>query len=341
MNLRRASILITGLTSVCSSIVVMFVAEFVLRIPLRPNDIGWLLLTVVVLLVASVWMGYQFIQPIRRRLYAIEETAALMAAGRLHHRVATLGTGEDEIEQLAIQFNQMGNQIENQVRMLQALAEENQKLAADAQRAAALDERQRLSRELHDSVSQQLFAISMLSATAKRYADEASPDLDGTLTQLEELAGAAQREMRALLLHLRPVELAGRALADATQAFLEGITERHQLETSLQFDIDVELGDAIEEQVFRILQEAVANVLKHADASSVQVHVARREQSVMLTVMDDGIGIEISAEGVRDSYGLRFMRERAEALGGTFDVWRRNQGTAVRVQIPVFEGEND
>lgn len=339
MNLRFASILLTGLTSVLTAVMVLGVCVFLLKLPVHVYDAGWLLLTVALSLMISIWMGYRFIQPVRRRLYEIEEMAALMAAGRLHYRVATLGTGDDEIEQLAVQFNQMANQIENQVRMLQALAEENQRLAGDAQRAAALDERQRLARELHDSVSQQLFAIAMLSAAAERHAAARSPALSGTLAQLQGLAEAAQREMRGLLLHLRPVELAGRALAEAARAFLDGIEERHQLQTSLQFEVNIELGPAIEEQLFRVLQEAVANVLKHAQATQVQVLLAVEDGNVVLTITDNGIGIDTTVEAGHDSYGLHSMQERTQAVGGHFEIWRRNQGTAVRVQVPIFPEE--
>ncbi len=339
MSLRRAAILLTSLTAVVSACVMIVIYTFVLNLHASVRNIPILAITVIGLTVVAIVIGYRFMQPIRRRLYAIEEAAALMAAGRLQHRVAVMGNDEDEIEQLARQFNQMGGQIEQQVRMLQTLAEENERLAADGRRAAALEERQHLSRELHDSVSQQLFAMGMLAAASRRQAQAGSSEVSATLERLERLAEAAQREMRALLLHLRPVELDGRALDEAVQALLEGITERHQLPITLHYEVDVKLNEAIEQQLFRILQEALANVLKHAQAGHVQVSIVRVGTAVQLTVADDGVGLGETDEG-RDAYGLRSMRERAEALGGTFDLWQRQQGTAVRVQIPVFAGED-
>ncbi|MCL6445920.1 MAG: HAMP domain-containing protein [Alicyclobacillus sp.] len=286
--------------------------------------------------VVTLGLAYWVVQPIRRRLYDIEEAAALLASGRLHQRVQTMGAA-DEIGRLAEQFNRMGDQIERQVAILQRLAEENQRLAADAERLAALDERQRLARELHDSVSQQLFGLTMLAAAAERqFSSNARDSLGNTLAQLSHLANAAQREMRALLLQLRPVELEGRSLVDAASQFLQAIEDRHGLTCLFESTIEGVLSPSIEEQLFRILQEAVANVLKHADARTLDVRFKVTEQQAFLQVTDDGQGIpEEQLSHARDSYGIRAMRERAAALGGRCEIFRRDQGTAVEVYIPL------
>ncbi len=287
------------------------------------------------LTVSSLWIGYTVVQPLRRRLYELEEAASLIASGRLQHRVPTMGDA-DELGRVAEQFNQMGDQIERQVRALQQLAEENRTLAAEAEQAAALHERQRLARELHDSVSQQLFALTMLAGSAQRQYENNHPALAQTLQQLAELANAAQREMRALLLQLRPVELEGRSLKDAAAAFLSAVEERHQLQCQLEYRIDQPLGAHIEEEVFRILQEAIANVLKHAEASQIQVRVAMENRLLHLTVLDNGKGIDETRDIQSGSFGIRAMHERARALGGRCNVFRRDRGTAVEVHIPIF-----
>lgn len=285
----------------------------------------WQVLAVDAAVVAALTLiaSYRLAQGFRRRLYGIEEAAALIAAGRLHHRVERTGE-RDEIDQLADQFNQMGEKLEQQVGLLQRLAEENRRLATDAERAATMEERQRLARDLHDSVSQQLFALTMMAETALRLETkaeggaEAGPSagtdrgvaaaggaagaegsgisraqakLHETLTTIAELATSAQREMRALLLHLRPVDLAGRALPDAASSFLRAVEERYRLTCSFTSTIDTEIPVLIEENLFRILQEAVANVLKHAEASSIRVQLAAAADTYELSITDDGIGI--------------------------------------------------
>jgi NarL family two-component system sensor histidine kinase LiaS len=290
------------------------------------------------LVLLSIWIGYLVVQPIRRRLYDIEEAAALIASGRLQHRVETMGD-TDEIGQLAAQFNVMGEKIQAQVALLQQMAEQNRTLQVDAERAAALEERQRLARDLHDTVSQQLFAITMLAATAVRQHEQQSVHLEKTLTQLAEIANAALREMRALLLHLRPLDLEGRSFYEAALDFLRAIEERYHLRCEISMDDDTDLPPAIEDELFRILQEAMANVLKHANATEVRVELTNEANHIVrLSVLDDGIGIdERMTEDTGISYGLNTMKERAARLGGECRVWRREKGTAVDIQIPIVE----
>jgi two-component system, NarL family, sensor histidine kinase LiaS len=290
------------------------------------------------LVMLSVSIGYLVVQPIRRRLYDIEEAAALIASGRLQHRVETMGD-TDEIGQLAAQFNVMGDKIQAQVALLQQMAEQNRSLQVDAERAAALEERQRLARDLHDTVSQQLFAITMLAATAVRHHEQQSVHLEKTLTQLAEISNAAQREMRALLLHLRPLNLEGRSFYEAALDFLRAIEERYHLRCEISVDDNTDLPPSIEDELFRILQEAMANVLKHADATQVKVELREEaKQIIRLSVLDDGIGIDERLTGDKGlSYGLNTMKERAARLGGECRIWKREQGTAVEIRIPIVE----
>lgn len=296
--------------------------------------------------------GYRLAQAFRRRLFEIEEAAVLMAGGRLHHRVARFGE-HDEIDQVAAEFNRMGEQLQAQVELLQRLAEENQSLTEQAERAATMEERQRLARELHDSVSQELFALTMLSETAIRRFESGSPKLLDNLKQMADLANRGQREMRALLLHLRPVELEGRSLQEAAESFLRAIEERHELACHFTSDARANFPAPVEEQLFRILQEAVANVLKHAKATELRVDVKEESSSYELIVSDNGVGIGVDAgveagagmeqaaktqnlpgAGAADNYGMRAMRERSARLGGRLEVFPRNPGTTIKVVIP-------
>ncbi|QSO52302.1 HAMP domain-containing sensor histidine kinase [Alicyclobacillus curvatus] len=287
-------------------------------------------------LIIGFGVGYTVTQPLLRRLYNLEEAAGLIAAGRLHHRIERVDEG-DEISRIGRQFNLMAAQIEEQVRTLRRLAEENRLLAAEAEQLATVHERQRLARELHDSVSQQLFALAMLASSALKQEAKKSGTLASTISQISDIANAAQREMRALLLHLRPVELEGRRFDEAAKSFLSAVAERHNLKCTFIDKMEVPLEPAVEEQLFRMLQEAVSNVLKHAEASTVQVTWEPSGTACKLTIMDDGVGIpDLDDSG--DSYGIRMMKERALALGGRCDFWRPAKGTAVEIQIPMIDG---
>lgn len=308
------------------------------RLPLRESNLGqhvaWLFVAGMSCIAIGALTGYMLAQPIRRRLYDIEEAAALIAGGRLHHRIAGVG-GSDEIDQLAHQFNTMGERIEAQVVLLQQLAEENHRLAQTAERAATLEERGRVSRELHDSVSQQLFSMTMLSAAAKEACEVKTGPLPEMLNYLEELANQAQREMRALLLHLRPIDLAGKPFTEAVEGFLQAVADRHGLQVQFRDDTVEPRTGVVEEQLFRILQEAVANVLKHAQAAKVTVALVEGPAYVELTISDDGCGLTVNAgEVASDTYGMTAMRERALRLGGQLDVLSRERGTTIRVVIP-------
>ncbi|WP_067621354.1 HAMP domain-containing sensor histidine kinase [Alicyclobacillus acidiphilus] len=291
-------------------------------------------------LVVGALVGYWLAQGIRRRIYDIEEAAVLIAGGRLHHRI-TETEGRDEINEVVQAFNAMGERIESQVAALQKLAQENFDLAQTAERAAQMEERQRLSRELHDSVSQQLFSLTLLSAALRDRCPAEDTGLAALAAQMEVLASQAQREMRALLLHMRPIDLDGRGLREAIEAFLQAVGDRHGLACVFRDDTATVRGSVIDEQLFRITQEAVTNVLKHANASTVTVTLSESSAYVELTVSDDGRGMPIQQRGEAlgtggDTIGLSAMRERAERLGGQLSILHRDQGTTVRAVIPLM-----
>src|SRR5699024_5577116 len=134
--------------------------------------------------------------------------------------------------------------------------------------------RQRLARDLHESVSQQLFALSMMAEAAVKQLDK-KPEL--AKTQMEDVAKAAhhaQAEMRALLLHLRPVYLAGETLVEGIGKLADEIKVRNAIEFQKELPADLVLPDIVEEHVFRMVQEAFSNILRHAEASQVKLRVA-------------------------------------------------------------------
>lgn len=212
-------------------------------------------------------------------------------------------------------------------------------------------ERHRLARELHDSVSQQLFAAMMMLSALKSVveqpaadgptatAETAPPDLAATVRQqigtIESVINEAQAEMRALLLHLRPTTLEGKSLAAGIIALLQELQTKIAIAITWDLD-DVTLAPAVEDNLFRIVQELLSNTLRHAKAAHLEVYLKQLATHVVLRVVDDGVGFDPATENTTGSYGLSNIQERAAAVGGTAKVISfPHQGTSVEVRVPI------
>ncbi|PIC63781.1 two-component sensor histidine kinase [Sporosarcina sp. P13] len=200
-----------------------------------------------------------------------------------------------------------------------------------------VQERQRLARELHDSVSQQLFAASMLLSALVEQQEDSSP-IEKPLLQVEKMVQQAQLEMRALLLHLRPAALHNKTLAQGLEELL------HELQEKVTFDIrhrleDIELSKGAEDHLFRIAQETLSNTLRHANATEVEILLIQRDGLAILRVQDNGVGFK-QDDGKGGSYGLQNVRERAIEIGGSCKIVSvPSQGTIIEVKLPIEKGE--
>lgn len=196
-----------------------------------------------------------------------------------------------------------------------------------------VQERQRLARELHDSVSQQLFAASMLlSAMAeKERLEQGAPSK--ALEQVEKTVQQAQVEMRALLLHLRPAALNDKSLSDGLRELLRELSEKVHFTIRGRIE-DVELSKGAEDHLFRIAQETLSNALRHANATELDVLFVERDGLAIFRVQDNGVGFK-DGNGKTGSYGLRNVRERAVEIGGTCKIVSvPSQGTIIEVKLP-------
>jgi signal transduction histidine kinase len=219
------------------------------------------------------------------------------------------------------------------------VAVENAQLYKQGQRAAVMEERRRLARELHDSVTQSLHGSTLMAEAAQRLA--AAGDLErtrGYLARLGEISQQALKEMRLLVYELRPLALAEVTLVEALQQRLDAVERRAGVEVQLLAGGPLDLPDAIEEALYRIAQEALNNALQHASPSSVIVSVQVTgeppEQQVILDVSDDGAGFDMSALGGQGGIGLASMKERTKKLGGNFIVHSSpGEGTQVKATI--------
>ena len=217
-----------------------------------------------------------------------------------------------------------------------ALAVVNAQRTERARELSVAAERARLARELHDSVTQTLFSLTLAAESAAALAGDADPKLVDQLDQVRGLAEAGLAEMRGLVETLRPVDVDADGLAGALRKRIELLRRVHDVRLSLRTRGPVRLQDrTVEREVLRIAGEALANALRHASARSVEVSLDTGDP-VRLTVADDGSGFDLPAT-LRDSHrlGLTSMRERADALGGTLEiVTAPGAGTRVELEVP-------
>lgn len=196
------------------------------------------------------------------------------------------------------------------------------------------EERQRLARELHDSVSQQLFAASMMLSALKsvNHAEQVSKQLN----LLEKMLHESQLEMRALLLHLRPVGLKNKTLEQGLIQLIKELKQKIPLNINADIE-EIKLEKGVEDHLFRIAQESISNTLRHAKAEHITIELFKTGNRVILRVTDDGLGFDINQ--IDDTrYGLHTMKERALEIGGTCHVISAPQsGTRIEVKVPIKE----
>jgi signal transduction histidine kinase len=212
---------------------------------------------------------------------------------------------------------------------------ENARLYEEARGRAALEERQRLARELHDSVSQALYGIVLNASTAQAVRQVDPPRLAGLLNDIVALAEAGLAEMRALIFELRPESLQEEGLVAALEKQAAAVQARRGItvRTALADEPDAPL--AVKEALYRIAQEALHNVVKHASAAQVRVTLAREPGGVRLLIVDDGAGFD-PADTPAGHLGLAGMRVRAEKIGARLDVTSAlGRGTTIEVRAPV------
>ena len=214
---------------------------------------------------------------------------------------------------------------------------ENQSLVKEE--AIIEKERKRIARDLHDTVSQELFAAHMILSGVSQQALKL--DREKMQTQLQSVAAileTAQKDLRVLLLHLRPVELEEKSLVEGIQILLKELEDKSDLRVSLKQNVS-KLPKKIEEHIFRILQELISNTLRHAQASCLDVYLYQTDVELQLKVVDNGIGFQLGS--LDDlSYGLRNIKERVEDMAGTVQLLTApKQGLAVDIRIPLLDKE--
>lgn len=219
-----------------------------------------------------------------------------------------------------------------------AIAVENTRLLAQAQEKAVLEERQRLARELHDSVSQALYGIALGARTARNLIERDPARVIEPIDYVLSLADTGLAEMRALIFELRPESLQTEGLVAALEKQTAAIRARYGLEVNVQLCAEPQASLVTKEALYRIAQEALNNTVKHARASRIDLRlatVADPAAAVLLDVRDNGVGFD-PADTFPGHLGLRSMRERAARLGGSLTcASAAGQGAHISVRLPL------
>jgi len=216
-----------------------------------------------------------------------------------------------------------------------AMAIEHARLQQQAEQLAVLAERQRLARELHDSVTQSLYSVTLYANAAALALAAGKGDVTaGYLQELQETAQEGMRDMRLLIFQLHPPVLEVEGLVAALQARLAAVEGRAGLPTEFRVEGERRLPIAIEAELFWIAQEALNNVRKHAAAQHVTVHLHFTAATIALEVLDDGVGFDPGAVPAERRGGLRTIAERTAHMGGKL-TYESMPGAGTRVKVEV------
>ncbi|MFL4358676.1 envelope stress sensor histidine kinase LiaS [Streptococcus uberis] len=202
-------------------------------------------------------------------------------------------------------------------------------------------ERKRIARDLHDTVSQELFASSMILSGISMSLDHLEKEeLNNQILTVEAMLQNAQKDLRVLLLHLRPTELANRTLREGIDMILKELTDKSDIEVIYKENIS-KLPKSVEDNLFRIAQEFISNTLKHAKANQLEVYLKQTKNEVQLKMIDNGVGFDM--DEVRDlSYGLKNIGDRVDDLAGTFNlISQKGKGVSMDIRLPIMLEESN
>lgn len=278
---------------------------------------------------ASVFLTYR---AINRPLHRLLDGVRAVTSGNLEVSVPV--TSRDELGELAGSFNKMTGELDRRTRQL---SETSSELAVKKTqlRVAALEERQRLARELHDSVSQALYGIALGARTARTLLDRDPEKVAEPLDYVLSLAEAGLSEMRALIFELRPESLQNEGLVAALAKQADALQARYKLEVVTNLCPEPDISLDAKEVLFRVAQEALHNTAKHASASRVELEMRCMETTIGLTIRDNGKGFNPEAD-FPGHLGLQSMRERVANLNGDLKISSQpGQGTTIAVHLPL------
>jgi two-component system sensor histidine kinase UhpB len=282
--------------------------------PVRAGQLLVLIGGLILMLAVTTILLQRTLRPLETLTQTMREIDPLAPGRRVD-----VGEAGADVTDLARAFNAMLDRLEQERR-------ESGRRALSVQES----ERRRVARELHDEVGQTLTAMLLqVEGLATAVPDSAQAQLD----ELRETARTGAEEVRRIAQRLRPEALEELGLQAAMLALLDGVAAQARLRTHHQIERDLPLNPEDELVVYRVAQEALTNVVRHAQARNVSLSLSADDGAVVLRIGDDGRGI--APELLDSSYGIRGMRERALLIGATLDVRSRlGEGTTVELVVP-------
>ena len=254
-----------------------------------------------------------------RRLEHLKLAANAWSHGDFSARVED--TSKDELGELAQQLNSMA-------RELQALVQTRQQLAT-------LEERQRIARDLHDSVKQQVFATTLQIGAARLNLEKDKTTTYKHLSEAEKLATDARVELTRLINALKPAELEEKSFSLALRELAEQWTHQHGMTLEHHLGDTHTLTEDMQHILYRVAQEALANIGKHSQAKHVGIKLEQISGDIIMDISDDGQGFKLSHTSPQ-GHGLGFMKERLEASGGDLEIHSTlGKGTLIRAHLPL------
>lgn len=218
---------------------------------------------------------------------------------------------------------------------LQGAHRQLQEYAGQAEELATVKERNRLARELHDSVAQTLYGLTLQAEAASRQLNAGqTAEVSGYLREIRESAQQTLQETRLLIFELRPPILESEGLASALRARLESVESRSGLKTHINLQEVGRLPNGIESGLYGISNEVLNNILKHALASEIKVLLRKKAGKITLEIGDNGVGFDPGSTEQHGGLGLKGMRERAEQINGDLQISSGENGTLVTVEVP-------
>ncbi|MBN1451654.1 MAG: sensor histidine kinase [Anaerolineales bacterium] len=218
---------------------------------------------------------------------------------------------------------------------LQQAHRQLQEYAGQAEELATAKERNRLARELHDSVAQTLYGLTLQAEAASRKLSAGQAgDVSDYLGEIRESAQQTLQETRLLIFELRPPILESEGLVSALRARLESVESRSGLKTQINLQEMGRLPKEIESGLFGVSNEALNNILKHAHASQIKVSLGKGAGKIIMQISDNGVGFELDAADQYGGLGLKGMHERAEQINGDLRINSGEGGTQVSVEVP-------
>lgn len=298
-----------------------------------PNLAAPVLITVgviaLLMLIPAAFLGtiFGFVTAwtLTRRIGRLAYAAEAWSRGDLS--VRTRDRSRDEIGELSRELNDMAEDFENLLQTRQELA--------------TLEARNRFARDLHDSVKQQVFATSMQIAAARALVRQKPEDIESHLTQAHELVRQAQKELNVLIHQMRPAALEDRGLARALREYVLKWSKGSEIPSEIHIQGEREVPIEAEQTVFRVAQEALANVAKHSEASKAELDLIYRPDSLTLHIADDGKGFDPD-QNPGEGFGLQSMRERSVRRGGHVEVESVPEGgTRVTCVVPIDDAPEE